>query len=100
MAVITSFNVQYYTASGRLYGTYNIKFYDTNYGTEDTPEYYSSSPGLSGYTSAYVEDAYGESLGMEVLDDGSFMTNSEDWMFVLSSATGPLKVYSSDFEGG
>lgn len=100
MATIISFNVQYYNAHGNLILTKQINFNDTNYGTEDTPEYYSSSPNLSGYTNAYVEDAFGEPLSMEVLDDGSFMTNSEDWMLVFSSATGPLKAYSSDFEGG
>lgn len=99
MAVLYTFNVQYYTASGSLYGTYSIKFYDTNHGTEDTPEYYSSSPGLSNYTSAYVEDAFGEYLDISVLEDGSFVT-SQDWTSVLLSATSPLKVYSSDFEGG
>lgn len=99
MAIVTSFDVQYYNAYGNLIGTYNIKFYDTNYGDEESPEYYSSSPGLNGYTDAYVEDRYGEYIGMEVLDDGSFMTNT-DWVSTLVSATGPLKVYSSSYTGG
>lgn len=93
MAVIYTFNVQYYNASGNLYGTYEIKFYDTNYGTEDSPEYYSSSPGLSGYTNAWVED-----VAMEVLEDGSFITYT-DWDNTLFTASGPLRVYSNDFEG-
>lgn len=98
MAVIYTFNVQYYTSSGNLYGTYEINFYDTNYGTEDTPVYYSSSPGLSGYTNAYVEDAYGDTLGMEILDDGSFLSY-DDWHTHLVDATGPLKAYSNDYTG-
>lgn len=98
MATVISFNVQYYNAYGNLILTKQINFNDINYGTEDSPEYYSSSPGLSGYTNAYVEDSFGNSLDMHVLDDGSFLTY-QDWVSVLATAAGPLKVYSNDYTG-